>query len=132
MAVHDKIGDFLTIIRNATRATKDFTFVGHSNLKKSIAQILKQEGFISDVEEVTTEKGFKQLKLVFKYVNGTSALTDIQRFSKPGCRRYFKSDEIPNVLDGLGIAIISTSKGILSDKEARQNKVGGELICTLW
>jgi small subunit ribosomal protein S8 len=132
MSVHDKIGDFLTIIRNASRATKEVSYVNHSNLKKSIATILKEEGFISDFEEVTSEKGVKQIKLVFKYVDGVSAITDIQRFSKPGCRRYFKSDEIPSVLGGLGMSILSTSSGVLSDVNARRNKVGGELICTLW
>jgi small subunit ribosomal protein S8 len=132
MSVHDKIGDFLTVIRNASRASKEVSYVNHSNLKKSIISILKEEGFVADFEEVTNEKGVKQIKIVYKYVDGVSAITDIQRFSKPGCRRYFKSDEIPSVLGGLGLSILSTSNGVLSDVNARRNKVGGELICTLW
>jgi len=133
MSVHDKIGDFLTTIRNAYRAEKEESVVRHSKLNHSIAKILKNEGYLNGVEEETCEeKGGKFLKLSYKYKDGVSALTDIQRYSKPGCRRYFKSDEIPSVLGGLGISILSTSKGVISDKDARKNKVGGELICTLW
>jgi|TARA_B100001093_G_C26708372_1_gene962285 small subunit ribosomal protein S8 len=131
MSVHDKIGDFLTVIRNAYSAEKEESVVRHSKLNHSIAKILKEEGYINAVEE-SSEKNGKFLKLSYKYKNGVSALTDIQRYSKPGCRRYFKSDEIPSVLGGLGISILSTSKGVISDKDARKNKVGGELICTLW
>jgi len=106
--------------------------VPHSKLRQSIAKILKEEGFIADYSEGANEKGHKKLTLKLKYVQGQPALTDIQRASTPGRRMYYKSNEIPQVLGGLGVAIISTSKGVLQDRVAKKNNAGGELVCTVW
>ncbi len=128
----DTIGDFLTIIRNASRAQKPACDVQFSQMKKEIAQILKKEGYISDLSEAQDDKGFKRLVVQLKYVQSMPALTMIQRCSTPGCRWYVAKQDIPKVLNGLGINILSTSKGIMSDRQARQLGVGGELICQVW
>ena len=132
MAVHDTIGDFLTMIRNASSAGKPGFSAQFSNLRKGILAILKDEGYIVDYKEESNEKGHKVLNVDLKYVDQTPAITGIERFSKPGRRLYFKSTNIPKVLDGLGISILTTSKGILKDQDARSQKAGGELICKVW
>jgi small subunit ribosomal protein S8 len=132
MAIHDTIGDFLTIIRNSSRAGKETCTAQWSRLREGIAIILKREGFIADYKEVVDANGHRKLELSLKYVDGTPSIADIQRLSKPGCRIYTGSDEIPSVLGGLGISILSTSKGILTNKEARRQKLGGELIAKVW
>lgn len=132
MAVHDTIGDFLTIIRNASMAKKDVCTAQLSKMRVSIAQILKQEGFISDYSEEENEKGFKQINLHLKYVNSVPAITGIERHSTPGRRLYYGVREIPRVLGGLGVAILTTSKGVMRARDAREQGVGGELICKVW
>lgn len=132
MAVHDTIGDFITIIRNAARAGKETVNVPHSNLRESLSKILSEDGYIRGVNVESSDKGIKTLTLELKYVKGESAIKDIQRYSKPGRRMYAGYTEIPKVLDGLGISIISTSKGLLKDSVARREKVGGEILCTVY
>ncbi|GAB6178890.1 30S ribosomal protein S8 [Desulfotomaculum defluvii] len=132
MVMTDPIADFLTRVRNANTVYHDKVEAPASNVKKAIAEILKQEGYIKDYE--TIEDG-KQgtIRLYLKYgVNKQRVITGLKRISKPGLRVYAKKDQIPKVLGGLGIAIVSTSKGIMTDKQARQNGLGGEVICYVW
>ncbi|APP02447.1 30S ribosomal protein S8 [Lactobacillus delbrueckii] len=132
MVLTDPIADFLTRIRNANMAKHDSVEIPASNIKKSLAEILKQEGFIRDYE--VTEDG-KQgvIKITLKYgPNGERVISGLKRISKPGLRNYVSADNLPKVLNGLGIAIVSTSAGILTDKEAREKKVGGEVITYVW
>ncbi|MDR0755900.1 MAG: 30S ribosomal protein S8 [Puniceicoccales bacterium] len=128
----DTIGDFLTIIRNAVRAQKSVCKAHFSNMRKEVALLLKQEGYIANVNEICSENGLKDLEVQLKYVKGVSVLNVLKRCSKPGARWYVRKDKIPSVLSGLGICILSTSRGILSGKQARQMRVGGELICKVW
>ena len=132
MAVHDTIGDFITIIRNASRAGKESISVPHSNLRESLAKILADDGYVRSMNVTSSDKGIKTLLIELKYVGGESAIKDIQRYSKPGRRMYSGYTDIPKVLDGLGISIISTSKGLLKDSVARREKVGGEILCTVY
>lgn len=131
MATHDSIGDFLTIIRNASSAGKDSCTTQWSKMREGIASILKAEGFISSFEASGDPKK-KVITLKMKSVNGVPALTGITRISKPGCRMYHEYREIPRVLNGLGIAILTTSQGVLKDSDCRAKKVGGEIICKVW
>jgi small subunit ribosomal protein S8 len=128
----DTISDFLTIIRNAYRAHKDQCSAQYSKMHWSIAQILKQEGFLRDVREGTDANGHKNIELTLKYVDDVPALTGIQRHSTPGRRLYYNHDRIPRVLGGLGVAILTTSKGVMNDRTARREKVGGEMVCSVW
>jgi small subunit ribosomal protein S8 len=130
----DPIADMLTRIRNASAARHEKTLVPASTLKKNIAEILKLEGFIADVkEEDAVETGRKVLTIVLKYGRDREGAIDgIRRVSKPGRRVYVRHDRIPRVLSGLGVSILSTSRGVMSDKEARKQKLGGELICEVW
>lgn len=127
----DTVGDFITIIRNAVRIGKPMAFVPHSKMRENIAQILKNEGFIRDFALVD-ENNKKLLKLYFKYVHGESVIHEITRISTPGCRRYSGSVRLKPVINGLGISILSTSRGVITDKHARQAHVGGEVLCTVW
>ena len=132
MVLTDPIADFLTRIRNANMAKHDSVEIPASNIKKSLAEILKQEGFIKDYE--VTEDG-KQgvIKVCLKYgPNGARVISGLNRISKPGLRNYVSADNLPKVLNGLGIAIVSTSAGILTDKEAREKHIGGEVIAYVW
>lgn len=132
MSMTDPIADFLTRIRNAITAQKKWVDVPSSNMKKRIAYVLKEEHYIEDfVFIVDGEK--ESIRVFLKYDhNGNSVITGLDRVSKPGLRVYVGSTEIPRVLDGLGISIVSTSKGVISNKKARQLNVGGELICKVW
>lgn len=132
MAITDPIADMLTRIRNANTVRHETVELPASKVKKEIAEILKQEGFIRDAEYVEDNKqGI--IRIFLKYgSNNERVITGLKRISKPGLRVYAKSNELPKVLGGLGIAIISTSKGIMSDKEARQSKAGGEVVCYVW
>ncbi len=132
MAVHDTIGDFLTIIRNASMARKDVCTVQHSKMRAAIAAILKTEGYIKDFSEGQDERGFKTLSLTLKFVGNTPAITGIQRHSTPGRRLYYGCKDIPRVLGGLGVAILTTSKGVMRARDAREQGVGGELVCKVW
>ena len=128
MVMTDPIADFLTRIRNANQAKHEVLEVPASNIKKGIAEILKREGFVKNVEVIEDDKqGI--IRVFLKYgQNGERVITNLKRISKPGLRVYSKREDIPKVLNGLGIAIISTSEGLLTDKEARQKNVGGEVI----
>lgn len=132
MVMTDPIADMLTRIRNANKARHEKLELPASNLKRQIADILKREGFVRDYEFVADNKQ-GVLRINLKYgVNEQHVITGLKRISKPGLRVYAKADEIPRVLNGLGIAIISTSKGLLSDKEAREQTVGGEVLAYIW
>ena len=132
MSFTDPIGDMLTRIRNASRARHEKVLVPASRLKARIAEVLEDEGFIKDY--VLHQDG-KQgaITILLKYSGDREpAISEIKRLSRPGLRRYVANDSIPRVLNGMGIAILSTSKGVMVDHEARKQKVGGELICTVW
>ena len=130
--VTDAIADMLTRIRNANSMHYEEVLVPASNIKKEIARILKDEGFINDYL-INKDNAQGTILLKLKYTNKKeSAITGLKRISKPGLRVYAKSDEIPKVLNGLGIAIISTSKGIMTDKEARKENLGGEVLAYIW
>ena len=132
MSMTDPIADMLTRIRNGKMAKLQKVDVPSSNMKVSLANVLKAEGFIKNYKVIADQKqGI--LRVYLKYIDEKdSVITEIKRVSKPGGRRYVTSDEIPNVKNGMGIAILSTSKGILSDRAAREAGVGGEVVCTVW
>ena len=132
MTMSDPIADMLTRIRNANTAKHDTVEIPASKTKVHLAEILKNEGFIKDFEVVDDNVQGK-IVVTLKYgPNRERVITGLKRISKPGLRRYCKSDNVPKVLGGLGIAIISTSKGIMTDKEARKAGLGGEVICYIW
>ena len=131
MATLDSIGDFLTIIRNSSTAGKDTCTAQWSKIREGIASILKDEGYISSFE-VSGEKAQKVITLNMKYMGGVPALTGITRVSTPGCRMYYEYRSIPRVLNGMGISILTTSKGVLKDSDCRAKKVGGEILCKVW
>ncbi len=128
----DPVSDFLTRLRNASKAGLAECPSPHSKLKESIAAILKAEGYIVDYKDGTDDAGHKTLVVTMKYVDNAPALTNLSRVSTPGRRLYYRYSEIPRVLNGLGICILSTSKGVLKDQDCRREKVGGELICNVW
>tara|TARA_B100001093_G_scaffold74432_1_gene65167 strand:- start:5882 stop:6280 length:399 start_codon:yes stop_codon:yes gene_type:complete len=132
MSVHDTIGDFITVIRNAGDAGKSSCSYPHSNLRVGIANILKERGFVENCSEAENEEGLKNIEIQLKYVNGEHAIRGIDRVSTPGRRSYCGYREIPRTLGGLGISILSTPKGLMDDKTARKNKLGGELLCSVW
>jgi small subunit ribosomal protein S8 len=129
--VTDPIADFLTRVRNGTRAQKQEVLIPYSKIKAEIARIFKEEGYISDYS-VDTSGAHPRIKVVNKLVDRSSAIAGLKRVSRPGLRRYVGADEIPRVLGGMGLAILSTSRGILSGREARNQKVGGELLAYVW
>lgn len=132
MVMTDPIADMLTRIRNANSVYHERVEVPASNVKKSIADILKQEGFIKDYEMVADGKQ-GMLRLALKYgPNREKVINGLKRISKPGLRKYVKHDQLPRVLGGLGIAVISTSKGLMTDKDARKNGLGGEIVAYVW
>lgn len=133
MAVNDTISDMLTRIRNATLARHQTTHVPATRMTHNIARVLKQEGFIADYEE-TGEGVKRQLVIALKYKgkNRQPIITALKRVSKPGLRVYSNSKELPRVLGGIGIAIVSTSSGVMTDREARRQGVGGEVLCYVW
>lgn len=127
----DPIADFLTRLRNASRAGKPEVIAPYSKIKAEIARVLKQEGYIANYE-VSTEGQFPEIHVFNKIVNRTPAITGLKRVSKPGLRKYVGSQDIPRVLGGLGIAILSTPQGILTGREAKKQNVGGELLAFVW
>ncbi|PYJ33240.1 MAG: 30S ribosomal protein S8 [Verrucomicrobia bacterium] len=129
--VTDPIADFLTRIRNGARAQKPELLVPYSRIKAEIARILKDEGYITDYT-VDTSGAHPRIKVTNKLVNRSSAITGLRRVSRPGLRRYVGADEIPRVLGGMGLAILSTSRGVLSGRDARKQKLGGELLAYVW
>lgn len=133
----DTIGDFITILRNASHARLSIARAQYSKVRVGIAKILLEQGFISAYKESIDNNGHKCLDISLKYESHsvsqkTPVLVGIKRASTPGCRVYSAYDAIPKVLGGLGVSILTTSKGIMSDKDARKQKIGGEIICTVW
>jgi small subunit ribosomal protein S8 len=129
--VTDPIADFLARVRNSTRAQKEEMFVPYSKMKSEIARILKEEGYIADFE-LDTAAAHPRIRITNKISNRTNAITGLKRVSRPGLRRYVGADEIPRVLGGMGTAILSTSHGVMSGREAKRKKVGGELLAFVW
>jgi len=130
-AITDPIADLLTRLRNASSVRKPEFTVPYSKIKSEIVRLLKQEGYITDYELDTTT-GKSILKVTTKFSGKSPAITGLKRVSKPGLRRYVGSEEIPRVLGGLGVALVSTSRGVLTGQEARRQKVGGELLAYVW
>lgn len=133
--VNDPIADLLARIRNAALAHHELTRLPASKLKQGVAELLKAEGYVADVRtEEWGEKKHKTLTIVLRYqgADRQSAFNGIRRVSRPGRRVYVRYDQIPRVLSGLGVSILSTSQGLMTDKEARRRKVGGELLCEVW
>jgi small subunit ribosomal protein S8 len=128
----DPIADFLTRIRNAGMVYHDKVEIPGSNIKKALAELMKQEGFIKDYEVIEDNKQ-GVIRVYLKYgPNRERVITGLKRISRPGLRVYAKKDQIPKVLGGLGVAVISTSKGIMPDRQARKEGLGGEVICYIW
>ncbi|MBP9765063.1 30S ribosomal protein S8 [Candidatus Babeliales bacterium] len=127
----DVIADFLTVLRNGVARSKSYVTIDYSNLRFEIAKILKQEGYVTDVV-VNDQEDQKTLKVVLKYVDGESVIHEITRISKPSRRIYKSVDKLKPVIGGLGVNILTTSKGLMTDKAAQKQRVGGELICTVW
>ncbi|HET9137117.1 MAG TPA: 30S ribosomal protein S8 [Candidatus Kapabacteria bacterium] len=127
----DTIGDFLTRVRNAIKARHQYVIVPASNLKYAISTILQEQGYIESVERIADSKQ-GELRITLKYKDGSPAIMGLRRISTPGLRRYTKASDAPRVLSGLGIAILSTPRGVMSDKQARQMNVGGEILCYVW
>ena len=128
----DPVSDFLTRLRNASKAGLAECVSPHSTLKESLAGILKAEGYVIDHADGVDAQGHKTLVVKMKYVDNAPAITNLTRVSTPGRRLYYRYSEIPRVLNGLGISILSTSKGLLKDQDCRRQKLGGELICNVW
>lgn len=128
----DAVGNFLTIIRNGLMASKPFVVAPHSKLSVSIVQILKDEGFIRDFIIQDEEQVQPNIKLFLKYVNGESVIHEITRISKPSRRKYAGIKNVKPVIGGLGISILTTNRGILTNKKAKELGVGGEVLCTVW
>ena len=128
MSMNDPISDMLTRIRNAQSANKTHVNMTSSSAKKDIAKVLKDEGYIVDYD-IENDKVSQNLNIELKYFEGKPVIENIARTSKPGLRIYRNKEELPKVLGGLGVAIISTSAGVMSDRQARKNGIGGEVIC---
>ncbi len=131
MNTTDPIADFLTRIRNAIRARHKRVDIPGSGLKRELAKILTDQKFISGYTEIKDNKQ-GVIRISLRYVDGVSAINGLERISKPGLRVYRSADKLPRVLNGLGIAVVSTSKGIMTEKSARDQKVGGEILCQVW
>src|SRR2546423_6179447 len=128
--MNDPISDMLTRIRNANRALLPWVDMPHSKIKESIAGILKREGYISDF--AVEGKTIRKIKLNLKYQGKKSVIEGLRRISTPGLRRYVRSTDIPRVRGGLGVAVLSTSEGLMTGNQARKKNIGGELICYVW
>ena len=132
MALTDPIADMLTILRNGSSSKKEVVEVKNSKFSEEILKLLKKEGFIS-AYKVLKDSGQGKLRVYLRYAkDGTPAITGIKRISKPGLRIYKKTDALPKVYGGLGVAVISTSNGLMTDSESRAKKLGGEVICHIW
>ena len=132
MVCTDPIADMLTRIRNANMAEKPSVQMPHSKMKSEIARLLKSEGFIKDYT-MENEEGKSVLRVFLKYtVDREPVIQGLRRISKSSCRKYVGSDEVPRVLGGIGVAILSTSAGLMTDNEARRQKIGGEVLCYVW
>ena len=131
MSMSDPISDMLTRIRNAQLAEKTIVAMPSSKLKVAIAEVLKDEGYVDGFSVVSSENGKATLEIGLKYYSGRPVIEKIQRISRPGLRIYKGSEDIPKVMNGLGIAIVSTSKGLMTDRKARANGIGGEVLCVV-
>ena len=132
MSLTDPVADFLTRVRNAIRARHQKVDVPASKLKLELARILKEEGYISNFK-ATEEDGHKILRIYLKYgANNEAAMSKLERISKPGCRVYVGRNEIPRVLGGMGINILTTPRGVMTGRDARKQGVGGEILCEIW
>ena len=132
MSMSDPIADYCTRIRNGYSSKKRWIDIPSSVLKKRMSIVLKEEGYIDNVVFVNKEDSKEDIRIFLRYHNESPAITTIEKISKPGKRVYVASDDIPRVLNGLGISVISSSKGVISNKVARELKVGGELLCNVW
>jgi small subunit ribosomal protein S8 len=131
MSMTDPISDFLTRMRNALKAEKKSVDIPVSKMKIGIAEIMKKTNYINDFSVIEND-GKKYLSIKLKYINGVSVIEGLKKVSKPGIRRYVKYENLPRVRNGLGVAVVSTSKGLLTEKEARKLQIGGEVICSIW
>ncbi|MGB9093453.1 MAG: 30S ribosomal protein S8 [Gallionella sp.] len=131
MSMSDPISDMLTRIRNAQMAEKTTVAMPASKLKVAIVEVLKSEGYVDGFNVISGEGGKHTLEIALKYYSGRPVIENIQRVSRPGLRVYKGSDDIPTVMNGLGIAIVSTSKGLMTDRKARANGIGGEVLCVV-
>ena len=132
MSMTDPLADMFTRIRNGSKAKFEKVDIPSSQLKREIARILREEGFIKSYKAVTDDQKHEMLRIFLKYDENRKGIIHIRRVSRPGRRIYSRSDRIPSAMGGLGIAIVSTSKGILTDKSARKESVGGEVLCHVW
>ena len=132
MAFNDSLSDMLARIKNAHKANKNFTLCYNSKLNANVLIVLKDEGYIRDFQKIEVRKGISNLKIELKYYQGNPVIKKIKRISKPGIRVYSKINELPKPYGGLGISIISTPKGVMSDQQARVQNVGGEILCEVF
>jgi len=132
MAFNDALSDMLARIKNAHKARKSFTACYKSKLNSNVLTVLKEEGYIRDFKDIEIRKGISNIKIDLKYFNGTPVIKNIKRVSKPGIRVYSKISDLPKIYGGLGISILSTPKGVMSDNQARKNNVGGEVLCEVF
>ncbi len=131
MSRTDLISDSFTVIRNASKARKEEAYIPYSKAMLKICEILKAEGYLENFKEVDLEK-YKKIKVYFKYDNKKSIITQIQKISKPGRRVYVRAEDVPSSLQGYGITIMSTSSGVLTDKQAKEKGIGGEIVGKIW
>ena len=132
MSFNDALSDMLARIKNAHRARKSMTSCYKSNLNMNVLSVLKDEGYIRDFKDVEVRKGINSIQIDLKYYNGTPVIKNIKRISKPGIRVYSKISDLPKTFGGLGISILSTSMGVMSDNKAREKNVGGEVLCEVF
>ena len=132
MAFNDSLSDMLARIKNAHKAKKVFTSCYKSKLNLNVLMVLKDEGYIRDFKDIELRKGISNIKIDLKYYNGSPVIKKIKRISKPGIRVYSKINDLPKSYGGLGISILSTTKGVMSDQKARDNNVGGEVLCEVF
>ena len=132
MSFNDALSDMLARIKNAHKARKSFTSCYKSKLNLNVLTVLKDEGYIRDFKNIEIRKGISSIKIDLKYFNGDPVIKNIKRVSKPGIRVYSKITDLPKIYGGLGISILSTPKGVMSDNEARKNNVGGEILCEVF
>ena len=132
MAINDLLSDMLARIKNAHKANKSYTSCYNSKLNTNVLSVLKDEGYIRDFNDVQVRKGINNIRIDLKYYNGTPVIKKIKRISKPGIRVYSKIKELQKPYGGLGISIISTPKGVMSDQQAKANNVGGEILCEVF
>ena len=132
MAFNDALSDMLARIKNAHQARKSFTSCFQSKLNINVLSVLKDEGYIRDFKNIEVRKGINSIQIDLKYYNGSPVIKNIKRVSKPGIRVYSKISDLPKTYGGLGISILSTPKGVMSDNQARKNNVGGEILCEVF